>query len=215
MQAALSVVWTALRDWYNAMVGLATLNLLWVGACLTIVLMPPATAGLAAVTNSIAHGTGQHIEDFKDGARRYVWISLRWLILNVIVAALLLVSVAFYGGLASSAGLLLQIFVAFLALLWIAAQIYIWPFLIEQEDKRLRVALRNALFLAMATPVYSLTLVVAGVAVVVLSIVTVLPLAVFTASFLSLLGNRAVIERLTAFGKLPPRSQSPVDGEQL
>ncbi|WP_119070928.1 DUF624 domain-containing protein [Aggregatilinea lenta] len=214
MQAALGVVWETLKDWYNGMVGLAALNMLWIGSGLTVVLLAPATAGLAAVTNSIAHGTGQHFEDFKDGAQAYLWISLRWLMLNAIVVALLAVNTVFYGAIESPIGPVVQVLVATLAVLWLAAQLYVWPFLMEQDDKRLRLALRNAVFLALGTPVYTLTLLAVAALVVILSAVTILPLAVFTASFLSLLGNRAVIERLTTFGKLPTPAQPTIDGDQ-
>ena len=213
MQAALGVAWETLKDWYNVMVWLAALNILWIGSGLTVVLLGPATAGLAAVTNSIAHGTGQHFEDFKAGARDYLWISLRWLLLNVIVAALLAANVVFYGAIESPIGPVFQVVAATLGAVWLAAQLYVWPFLMEQEDKRLRLALRNAVFLALGTPLYTLTLLAVAAAVVVLSIATVLPLAILTASFLALLGNRAVIERLTTFGKLPSSSQPTIDGK--
>lgn len=213
MQAALDVAWESLKDWYNGMVGLASLNLLWVGSGLTVLLLPPATAGLSAVTNSIAHGTGQHFDDFKGSARRYLWVSVRWLLLNGIVAALIAVNVVFYGAVDSPIGVAFQVFVVTLAVLWLAAQLYVWPFLIEQEDKRLRLALRNAVFLALGTPLYTLTLLAVAAVVVVLSLATILPLMVFTASFLSLLGNRAVVERLTTFGKLPAPARPAIDGE--
>ena len=38
MQNALAVTWETVRDWWNGMVGLATLNLLWLGLCLTVIL---------------------------------------------------------------------------------------------------------------------------------------------------------------------------------
>jgi uncharacterized membrane protein YesL len=88
-------------------------------------------------------------------------------------------------------------------LLWIAVQFYVWPFLVEQEQKQLRIALKNALFLTLANPLYTLLLLgVVGLALV-LSLLTVLPIAVFATSFISLLGNRAVVERLRTYGKLP------------
>ena len=82
MQAALSVYWQSLRDWYNGMVSLATLNGLWFGAALTVVLLAPATAGIYTVTHSTARGTGQHVEDFVRGAREHLWVSVRWLLAN-------------------------------------------------------------------------------------------------------------------------------------
>ena len=168
MQAALGVAWETLKDWYNGMVGLAALNILWIGSGLTVVLLGPATAGLAAVTNSIAHGTGQHFEDFKAGARDYLWISLRWLLLNVIVAALLAANVVFYGAIESPIGPVFQVVAATLGAVWLAAQLYVWPFLMEQEDKRLRLALRNAVFLALGTPLTALEPVIPAVDAVLL-----------------------------------------------
>jgi hypothetical protein len=55
---------------------------------------------------------------------------------------------------------------------------------------------------------------VAGL-VIWLSLITVIPVAIFTLSFLSLLGNRAVVERLKAYGKLPGPAQPPSTGGAL
>lgn len=215
MQAALSVYWRSLRDWYNGMIGLAALNGLWFGAALTVVLLAPATAGIYSVTHSAARGTGQHMDDFLRGARNYLWVSLRWLLANVLVIAVFLINIQFYG---AAPGILPQvILVALLSVgfLWLAMQLYVWPFLLVQEDQRLRIALKNAAFLALASPLYTLTLLAGAALAVVLSVVTIAPLALFLTSFLALLGNRAVLERLQAFGKLPGSAPTPIDGEQL
>jgi uncharacterized membrane protein YesL len=203
MRAALHVVIVTAQDWYYSMLGLVSGNALWFALSLTGILIPPATAGIYAVTHSIAHGQGQRISDFWAGARRYFWLSLRWGLLNVIVGALLFSNTVFYGAIAGPLGSVIRVVSALIAVVWCASQFYFWPFLYEQEDKRLRVALKNAVFLTLATPIYTLTLLVVVILVVIVSLFTVLPLAVFATSFVSLVGNRAVIERLAAFGKLP------------
>ncbi len=214
MQNALAVTWETVRDWWNGMVGLATLNLLWLGLCLTVILGPPATAGMYAVTNSIAHGKGHHTGDFVEAARRYGWLSLRWALANLLVGVALAVSFTFYGAVEGSLAFLIQVGLACAGALWITVQLYVWPFLIEQEQKRLRIALRNALLLTLANPLYTLVLLIVAGLVIAFSLVAILPLGVFTLSFLSLLGNRAVIERLSAYGKLPSAGRPPVSGEE-
>ncbi len=211
MRASSGVVWRTLRLWYDGMLGLAVLNALWVAAALTVILLPPATAGLYAVTHSLAHGTGQRLDDFVTGARRYVWASYRWALLNGVVAALLAVDLLFYSGTESLWGFVVQAGLSMAGLLWLAAQLYFWPFMFEQEDKRVRVALKNAFFLVLASPFYALVMLSTVALLGVLSVAVVLPLAVFWVSFTALLGSVAVFERLTTFGKLQPDTHAIPD----
>jgi hypothetical protein len=213
VQNAMNVFGAAVRDWWESMVGLVTTNLLWLGLSVTIVLLGPATAGIQAVGHSIAQGQGQHLEDFTGAARRYLWLSQRWVLLNILVAALLYLNVSFYSSVTSPLAALIQALLISFALLWLAMQFYVWPFVLTQEDKRLRVALRNAAFLALASPVFTLSLLLQAALVIVLSLFTILPLAAFTTSFLAILSNRAVIERLTVFGKLPAPPSPPITGD--
>jgi uncharacterized membrane protein YesL len=213
MKDALTVFWQTLLDWWNSMVGLAVFNLIWLGLSLTVVLLPAATLGMQVVTNSIAHGRGQHPDDFFHAMRRYAWISLRLALVNILVITIFAVNFIFYAAVESPVAIIIRGMLLVFCLLWFAMQLYMAPFLIEQEDKRLRVALRNAAFLALATPLYTLTLLVSAGLIIVLSLTAILPLAVFTTSFLCLLGNRAVIDRLSIFGKLP--SPPPATGETL
>jgi hypothetical protein len=204
MQDALAVARDTLFDWWNSMVALAVTNALWLVASLTVILLPPATAGIYYVTYSLSRGTGQQPMTFMEGARRYFWLSLRWALVNLVVIAALFANLVFYSaavqGALAGAGL---VFTALLTVLWAAMQFYVWPFLMTQEDKRLWLALKNALLLALGTPFYTLTLLVICGLVIAASVLTILPLAVLTASFIALLGNHAVRERLAVFGKLP------------
>ena len=215
MPNALNVAWETIRDWWHGMVGLAALNLIWLGMSLTVLLLPPATAGLYGATHSLAHGKGARLGDFVDTARRCGWVSLRWALVNLFAGALWAVNYVFYGTAESGFALVIQIALISAGALWLVVQFYVWPFLMEQEQLSLRMALRNALFLTLANPLYSLVLLVISGLVIMLSLTTVLPFAVFTASFLSLLGNRAVIERLTVYGKLPSPAQSINSGDTL
>lgn len=203
MREALDVIWETLRDWYNGMVGLAVINFVWFVLSLTVILLPPATAGLYTVTSSLAHGKGAHFSDLWPGMRRYVWVSYRWALANIGVAVVLAVGIDFYGRTAGVLGAFIQALFASAGMLWLTMQLYTWPFLMEQETLHLRQALKNALFLTLANPVYAFMLLGTTVLAVMLSLATVLPLAIFVTSFVALLGSRAVVERLTTYGKLP------------
>jgi hypothetical protein len=203
MRAALDVFWETVRDWYNGMVGLAVMNFAWLLCSLTVILLPPATAGIATVTNSIAHGTGAHFSDLWPGMRRYAWVSYRWALVNIAVVVIFVVCFTFYGAAGGTLGVVIQTLCAAAGLVWIAVQFYAWPFLIEQENKCLRIALKNALFLTLANPAYTFILLGMAALALVISLITMLPIAVFLTSFISLLGSRAMVERLTTYGKLP------------
>lgn len=203
MRAALDVFWETILDWYNGMVGLVMINLVWLAFGLTVILLPPATAGVYSVTNSLAHGTGAHFSDLWQGMRRYAWISYQWALANIAAGVIFVVCFRFYGAAGSGVGVLIQTSFAAVGVLWLTAQFYLWPFLIEQENKRLRLGLKNAIFLTLANPVYTFILLGIVALALFLSLLTVLPIAFFATTFISLLGSRAVRERLTTYGKLP------------
>ena len=211
MHTALDVFWETVRDWYNGMVGLASMNFVWLMLSLTVILLPPATAGIGVVTNSIAHGRGAHFSDFWQGMRRYAWVSYRWALLNIAAVVVLTVGFRFYGATGGALGAVIQVLFVTAGVLWLAMQLYTWPLLIEQQEKRLRLALKNALFLTLANPIFTFVLVGATALALALSLLTILPVAVFFTTFASLLGSRAVVERLTTYGKLPGAA---VQGEQ-
>ena len=160
MQNALNVTWETIRDWWDGMVGLAAINLIWLGLSLTVLLLPPATAGMYSATHSLAHGKGQRLSDFSEAARRYGWVSLRWALVNLLVGGIGVVNYVFYGAAQSGFALVIQLALACAGVLWLAMQFYVWPFLMEQEQQSLHMALRNALFLTLANPLYTLTLLV-------------------------------------------------------
>lgn len=215
LHAASGVVWDTIRDWYHSMIGLTALNLLWIALSLTVVLLGPATAGVYAITNSIAHGTGQQWDVFWTNARRYGWISVQWALLNAAVIVVFGVNYTFYGATDSGLGLVMQLVLAVCGVLWFATQFYFWPFMLQQEQKSVRIGLKNALFLTLAEPLYTAVILSMAALASGLSVVLVLPLAVFTLSFISLLANRAVIERLTAYGKIQHPGPVSANGDQL
>jgi uncharacterized membrane protein YesL len=209
MSAALRVAGRTLRDAWDAFVQLALLNLVWFGLSLTVVLLPPATVAMFEATNELARGRTPAVADFVRAIPRYFLPAWGWAILNVAVGTVLGVNLAFYSN-PEPLHLALRGLFLLATLLWVVSQLLVWPYRFEQTDPSLRLALRNALLTTLAAPVFSLILGAVVALVAVLSAVLLAPLPFFSAAFLCLLGNHAVLDRLVAFGKRP----RPIEPEE-
>lgn len=200
LPAPLRVIAQAFVDWWDDWIGQIIITLAWMLCWVTIVLGPPATLGLYHVTNRLAHGEGLGLGGLVEGGRRYFLTSWLWATLNLLALLVIMVDLMFYAQIqAAWAGLLLGTLVV-LGLTWLLVQFYALPFLVEQEHKSLKMALRNGLFVALASPGY--TLVVVGMTILILAISTVLvfPLFMGVPSLVAAICNRAVIERIETFG---------------
>ncbi len=208
----LQVIAQALVDWWDDWIGQVIVTLAWIFCCVTVVLGPPATLGLYYVTNRLAHGESLGLGGLVEGGRRYFVKSWQWALLNTAALLVLAVDLMFYAQLqAAWAGFLQGTFIV-LSLLWLLVQFYTLPFLVEQEHKSLKLALRNGLFVALAAPGY--TLVVVGIATLLLtfSALLIFPFFMGLPSLLAAIGNRAVIERMATYGvheRQPTQKETP------
>jgi uncharacterized membrane protein YesL len=195
----LQVIGQALRDWWDDWVNMVVIGLIWLLSWVTIVFGPPATFGVYYVTNRLAHGRSLGLRGLLEGGRRYFLKSWQWMLLNLMVAAVLAVNIWFYGQLDAGWAGTVRAFPLFLSLAWLVVQFYALPYLMEQEEKSLRLALRNGLFTFLAAPFY--TAVVAGLAalIAVLSVWLVVPALLGSLCLIAALGNRAVRERLETY----------------
>ena len=195
----LQVVVQALYDWWDDWVNMALISLIWLLCWATIVLGPPATFGLYYVTNQLAHGRSLGLRGLLEGGRRYFLKSWLWMLLNLVAAAVMVTNIWFYAQFDADWAGIVQVFPLFLGLAWLVVQFYALPYLMEQKDESLKLALRNGLFTLLAAPGY--TAVVAGLAalIAVLSVLLVAPLLLGGPCLIAALGNRAVRERLETY----------------
>jgi hypothetical protein len=197
--ASLQVAAAALRDWWHDWVNQCVLNLAWVLAWLTIILGPPATLGLVYVNERLAHGDSLGLRGLVEGGQRYFFISWLWMVINLLALATIAVNYVFYASFTSAWFDLLQAFFLLLALAWLLVQFYALPYLVVQESKNIFLAMRNALFTALAAPGFSLVLGVIALLIALVSVFTVAPLFLGGPCLIVMLGNHAVIERLHTY----------------
>lgn len=162
------------------------------------ILFPPALAGLWRAANQAAEGNAVHWRDYLEGFRSYFWKAWALALLNVCIVLILLSNVWFYVlgnapfGIGEDLGFMIGLFFALIAFLWLAYQIYPLALLLEQTDKRLRVALRNGLVLFRANPGFTITLALLLLISIVISSYLFPLWGFFTLAFLAVVCNHAV-----------------------
>ena len=199
LPAPLQVIAQALSDWWDAWVSLLMVNLALVLSWLTVVLGPPATLGMYHVAHRLVHGEDLGLAGFIEGGRRYFVKSWLWALLNLGATIIVGVNFLFYGQFDSSWAALSQGFFVTLGAAWWVVQFYALPYLMEQERKHLKLALRNGLFTALAAPGYTAVLVSLVALMLWLGVQLIFPLFLGLPCWIAVLGTRAVRERLETF----------------
>lgn len=201
---AVRVVRLALRDGWDALFVVGTLNLAWLGLSLTVILLPPATVALFESMDELASGRTPDVRDFLGSVRRRfigAWVWALWAVAGLTIVS---VNVRYWN---DSGGSLVWISTAFavLGVLFWMSLLYVWPFVFRQTEGGLRRAIRNSILAVLAAPVFAISLAILLVLVAAVSAILILPLAVFLSALVGLIATHAVTDRLRAFGKLPPR----------
>jgi uncharacterized membrane protein YesL len=199
------VLWEAMKDFWEELLLLALMNVVTMLLAIPVVTFPPALAGLWSTANLVAKGKGIHWSDYFGGFRRYFWKAWGLALLNILVAIIVLTNLRFYAqdvvplDISPTVSLWIRSFFVATAALWLITQIYTMALLLEQEDQRLRLALRNAVVLFIANPGF--TIVLALLLLILTAISTLIPVlwAMVTWGFFAVLCNKAVLHLLQPF----------------
>jgi uncharacterized membrane protein YesL len=209
---ALRVVRRAIRDGWDALFVVGALNLAWLGLSLTVVFLPPATVALFESMDELSSGRIPGLREFFGYVRRRfigAWVWAIWAIAGLTIIS---VNVRYWNDTGGSLAWLSAAF-AVIGVLFGVSLLYVWPFVFRQSEGGLVRAIRNSVLAVLAAPVFAISLAVALVAIVAVSAILILPLAVFLTALLGLIASHAVTDRLRAFGKLPPRPSVEEPGD--
>ena len=222
------IVWFGIQDFWDELLMLLILNLLWsltvllpslpffvlgtinlTAVALAILLalpLPIVSGALCFVANQVSRGLIPNLSLFATGLRRYWAKSLVVALVNVLAIVAVFFNLRFYG--AVMEGVWTYVIVAVLLVAfayWLLAQIYWFPMILELESESVWVGLRNSLALVLVAPGFTLLLglilVVAGVLLVALTLPAVLVLG----SLFLLITNHATRSRLAQIQKKPYR----------
>ncbi|MCX6019209.1 MAG: hypothetical protein NTZ50_12065 [Chloroflexi bacterium] len=196
---AFRVFGRALRGIWDDVLPLGVMNLLTILCQITVVLGPPSMAALHAMCQRAVDGYAIKTEEYFRAMRQYFVRAWIFALPALVVNTLIVWNIAFYAGFQQEWAIWVQ--GAWLAalLFWNAIQFYMFPFLVAQEDKHWRVALRNSVITAGANPLFTLILLILcglmlGLAVATGPVFFFLGLVVVTMP-----ANAAVLDRVADF----------------
>jgi uncharacterized membrane protein YesL len=212
--ASLRVIGRSVVDWWDGWMDMVLVIAVWFFAQLTIILGPPATFGAYYVVHNMMNGEALGVRGLIEGARKYFWKSMLWGLINLFVIVTVVINFQFYGGIAAVWGFYLQVFIVMLSVFWIATNFYALPFFMEQEIKKLRIALKNGLLTTLAAPFFTLILLILVVVIVAVSFGFVIPLFLGLPGLIPMMGYRAMYDRLIAFGiRQPEKTPKEIEYE--
>ncbi len=195
MRLAFGVFSRSLRLMYQNIWPLLWLSALWVVVSVPLVTLPPATAALYASVHQLVAGRDVPVRAYFAAFRQYF---IRGWLLAALDA--LWLGGAAYGTLfyLNQAGAL-QFVVAvpmYMLLFGVMLQPYLFPLLIAQQDKSIRLVFRNAIVLLVRQPLFTVTVSVMLAAWTFIAVVLNGPLlliAVSASAFLQCLALQAVL----------------------
>ena len=198
--ASLSVIWQAMKIWYDDWFNLFVMNFLTTLSWVTIILGPPMLFGLYEVGHDLAHGRSSGVTDLFQAAKRHFLVSWLWALVNIVVGVIVAVNVIFYWRLAKSWSIFLVSVFLFLGIFWVMAQMYVIPYYMEQKTISLKLAHKNAALTFLAAPGYTLALFLFSLLLLGVSFGFILPLILAGPALVIITGSYAVSERLRAYG---------------
>jgi uncharacterized membrane protein YesL len=222
MKRALGVTWFATRALYDELFPMAGMGLIWftvaivipygvfyltsltsvialmiVGVLLSLIPVPPITGALYYVASLIAREKRIEFGYLWQGFKSHFGLS--WKIGGVILvsAIILVIDISFYFGSDNIVFSVIGFLGLWAVLFWLAIQIYLFPLSFIQEDKSLRLILKNASLLTLAYPVFALGILIVTVLATALSALLVfILLATLWMPFVAILNSRAAISSL-------------------
>lgn len=202
MKNAFRITWWSLRDTYEELFVLVGANLLALVLFVPIVTGPPALAGLYNLGFHIANEKRIEFDLFWQGFRDYFLDSWKLAALNVVVFGILGLDIWFYWNQVQGAWRVLGFVGIWMLVIWAVAQLYTFPLLVRQEERKLFQLLKNAILLTLAYPGFSLTATVLLVLVLVGSLILPIVFVLAGLSFSAVMGGHALrwgIEMVEAY----------------
>ncbi len=201
MKNAFRIVRRAFSIWWDSLMHVTLFNMLWILAQLLVVTGPPATAAMFVLAQRFKERDLLVPMDFFVEIKRLFVPAWKWGALNIVIFGLFLMN--FVGSLNQDGELwfCLRYVWLLLGILWYIVNLFYWPLWLSQDDQRLVNTYRNSFVILLRMPITILTLsVIVGVLIMV-SLITLFPLALALMSWLSLIGTLTIQWAVEEIGK--------------
>lgn len=197
LKTVLSILRDSLSDIWGDLWTTLVCNSIWLFANLLIIPGPPATMALYYYAHQKAHGEEVDHRDFWKAIWRSWGVGWRWGTLNLLFLTFLAADIYLSGKIINLTlmSYMQGLYIA-IGLGWFLLQFFTLPFLFEQENMRVRTALRNSTVAIGRNPVFSLLILLFILIILILGTLVSLLSVMFGAIFVALSGSRAVMNRL-------------------
>lgn len=200
MIRALKTAGQAIKLWYDEVYILVFLNILWFLLQFPIVTGPAATATMYAIARKVVRNEKIELRSILSDLRVMFLPALTWGILNLIVIGVLVVNFIVYQDQYGLVWGVLRVVWASIALLWIGANMFYWPFWLAQSDRRLITTFKNSIIFLFKKPVFSLSFMLIDALLIVVGTIMRVPVVVALISWVTLIGVLAVEKGLIENG---------------
>jgi uncharacterized membrane protein YesL len=174
-------------------------------ATLLIAILPsPATAGLQNLAHGFAHSVPLiGVSDIRAGYRAYGVLAFKVWLLSIAGTIVILGNMAFYLTLSGTVAAVLRVLWLYIVVIWLGAQLYVYPLLVEQRDKRVVLIFRNAILMSCMRPIFTAIVGIVWVLVVAVTFATGLA-AVFGLGLAAAIQQNATAVLLPTFDESVP-----------
>lgn len=187
------------------------LNLAWVVLSLPVVTLIPATAGLYYATHILVLDGDASIWDVWKGFRQHFLQSWIWFGLNFLVIGVLIINYLFYDGFDGRWTTWARLTILLLLFFWFCVQLYAFPMLLFQKEKRIMTAIRNSYVALILRPFFTIGWTLGILIIAALSALYAFPSwIIFTGALCLYLSNWATRQTLSA---LEPELLKGYEGE--
>jgi hypothetical protein len=194
MVRALKIVGRAIALWYDELFVLVTLNLAWFLLQIPIVTAPAATAAMYVVAKKVVDKDYLEIRTILAELQRMFLPGLAWGFANLLMIGVIVINFISYQDASGWTWGVLRTVWGLVALLWLGANLFYWPFWLVQTDRRLITTFRNSFILLLKKPGLGLSLLAISITFAVVGTILVVPLVVVLISWIALIGVLAVEE---------------------
>jgi hypothetical protein len=201
LPAFMLVIKNSVLDWWDAWIDFEVISMFWLLAQVTVIFGPPVTFGVYYAINVLIR-TGENIgiKGVLQGTKQYFWRGLGWGALNWAVLLIGAVNINFYGNMNTNLGFIARMIVTVVLAGWIITQYFALPFFMAQEEEKIFLAIRNGFFVALASPLFSLGILLTVALLLASCGLLIIPTFFGVPVLLMILGTRALYNRLEVFG---------------
>jgi uncharacterized membrane protein YesL len=206
--APFSVILLSIRTWWDDLINLLVLNLAWFACQITIFLGPPATLSIFHLTRQLADGVAPSLREFVEYTRHYFVKGWMWMLANLLAIAIVWSNLVFYSQFDEAWAYYARLIFIALGLFWLPLQFFALPYLVIQENSSLRLAWKNGLLTILASPGYTLVILLFAALVILLSVVMILPLLFGVGMLIPTLGNQVNKDRVETFRSMVKKRET-------